>query len=326
MSSNRYLFITFAFLIALPTACRSVNDSSTPGPDEEARAPADQAAGTAPAVESGDVPEDRVYLIERVDDVAIVQLYADGFNRLTLKDKRLVWHLYQAAVAGRDIFIAQKCEQGLEIRDLLEEIITHPAKVDPARLAAIRRYTKLFWVNNSPYNAITSRKNVMRLTEEALTQAAAAAQESGAKLPTRAGESVKDLVARLAPMLFDPDYMPMVTTKNPEGGQDILSASAVTFYGEGVTLRDLEGFEEAYELNSTVVKGAGGKLKEIVWRAGDAARAIPAGLYAEEIERIVTHLENARKFAPAATAEALTALVRAYRSGSVEDLRAYDLA
>ena len=46
----------------------------------------------------------RPYLLERVDDAAIVQLYADGFGDLSLKEKTLVWHLYQAAIAGRDIF------------------------------------------------------------------------------------------------------------------------------------------------------------------------------------------------------------------------------
>ena len=53
-------------------------------------------------------PADRKYLLERVDDAAVVQLYADGFSSLPLKQKTLIWHLYQAALAGRDIFIDQK--------------------------------------------------------------------------------------------------------------------------------------------------------------------------------------------------------------------------
>ena len=51
---------------------------------------------------------DRKYLLDRVDDAAVVQLYADGFSSLPLKQKTLIWHLYQAALAGRDIFIDQK--------------------------------------------------------------------------------------------------------------------------------------------------------------------------------------------------------------------------
>ena len=46
--------------------------------------------------------------LERIDDVAVVQLYADGFEKLPLREKILTYHLSQAAVAGRDIFIDQK--------------------------------------------------------------------------------------------------------------------------------------------------------------------------------------------------------------------------
>ena len=80
-------------------------------------------SGSAPAKHALEAPPadpDRQYLIERVGDVAIVQLYADGFEGLELKDKLLVWHLYQAAIAGRDIHYQQKSAQGLELRELVE--------------------------------------------------------------------------------------------------------------------------------------------------------------------------------------------------------------
>ena len=34
------------------------------------------------------------YLLERVDAVAGVHLYADGFNPIDLREKMLIWHLY----------------------------------------------------------------------------------------------------------------------------------------------------------------------------------------------------------------------------------------
>ena len=36
------------------------------------------------------------------------------------------------------------------MRDLLEEIITHADGIDAETLAAIERYTKLFWINVGP--------------------------------------------------------------------------------------------------------------------------------------------------------------------------------
>src|SRR6266850_7507490 len=66
---------------------------------------------------------DRKYLLERVDDAAVVQLYADGFSALPLRDKTLIWHLYQAAIAGRDVFIDQKHRSALEMRSILDQIV-----------------------------------------------------------------------------------------------------------------------------------------------------------------------------------------------------------
>ena len=54
------------------------------------------------------VTAERRYLLEQVDDAAVVQLYADGFAALSLREKMLVWHLYQAALAGRDIYYDQR--------------------------------------------------------------------------------------------------------------------------------------------------------------------------------------------------------------------------
>ena len=44
----------------------------------------------------------------------------------------LAWHLYQAALAGRDIFIDQRHEDALAMRGVLEQIVAHPAGVDSA--------------------------------------------------------------------------------------------------------------------------------------------------------------------------------------------------
>src|SRR5690348_11493504 len=94
---------------------------------------------------------ERAFLLERVDEAAVVQVYADGFQALPLNEKILVWHLYQAAIAGRDIFYDQKYAPALEMRDVLEAIVTHADGVDRATLDEITRYTKLFWINSGPH-------------------------------------------------------------------------------------------------------------------------------------------------------------------------------
>ena len=116
------------------------------------------------------------------------------------------------------------------MRRVLEAIVSHPTGVDPATLAEIQRYTKLFWINTGPYNNLTARKFVLKLTPQALAAAAKASGAAGAALPTQPNESVEQLLTRLNPMFFDPNVDPIVTNKTPGPGQDILSASANNLY------------------------------------------------------------------------------------------------
>ena len=58
-------------------------------------------------------PPDRQYLLERVGEAAVVQLYADGFCALSLREKTLVWHLYRAAIAGRCDYVVSFNERHL---------------------------------------------------------------------------------------------------------------------------------------------------------------------------------------------------------------------
>jgi dipeptidyl-peptidase-3 len=261
-------------------------------------------------------PPDRKYLLERVDDAAVAQLYADGFNELPLDQKTLIWHLYQSAIAGRDIYYDQRYAHNLEMRDVLEEIVTHPQGIDAATLAEITRYTKLFWLNTGPYNNLTARKFVLKCTPDAFAAAARAAQKSGAKFPLKAGETLDALLARMRPLFFDAAVDPIVTNKTPGEGKDLLQASANNLY-VGATMKDLEGLKERYALNSRVVK-KDGKLVEEVYRVG--------GRYDKEIRGIVTHLEAAVPFATPTMKEALSALVRFYRTGEEADRVAYDVA
>jgi dipeptidyl-peptidase-3 len=258
------------------------------------------------------MPSERKYLLERVDDAAVAQVYADGFNELPLDQKILIWHLYRAALAGRDIYYDQRHLLSLDMRDLLEEILTHAEGIDPVVLAELERYTKLFWINSGPYNNLTARKFVLKCTPEELAMAASQARRNGAMFPG----SLDRLLARLQPMLFDPAVDPIVTSKSPGRDRDILAASANNLY-HGVTMADLEGFEERYPLNSRLSK-SDGRLVEEVYRVG--------GMYDRQIREIVGHLQAAVPYATPPAAEALRALIRFYETGEDADRVAYDIA
>ncbi|MBE3071692.1 MAG: hypothetical protein IMZ67_01840, partial [Acidobacteria bacterium] len=273
-------------------------------------------SGGPPASTGAPAPAPRTYLLERVDEAAVVQAYADGFASLPLREKTLIWHLYQAALAGRDIYYDQRYAHSLEMRDVLEEIITNPSGVDPVTLAEVQRYTKLFWLNSGPHNNLTARKFVMNGTPEAFAAAVQAASKAGARFPVRPGESLEAMVDRMKPLFFNPSVDPIVTSKNPGPGRDILSSSANNLYA-GVTMKDLAGFREKYPLNSRLVK-QNGRLVEEPYRIN--------GRHGDAIARIVKHLEAAIPFATEPMAKALAALIRFYRTGETADREAYDIA
>lgn len=249
---------------------------------------------------------ERQYLLEQIDEAAVVQLYADGFAALPLNEKILIWHLSQAALAGRDIYWDQRYRHNLEMRDLLEDIIRRAradaSQFDSATLAEIRRFTKLFWINSGPYNNLTARKFVLKCSFEAFS----AALDVGAR-------SISD---ELRAAFFDATSEPLVTNKSPGDGKDIVALSANNMYS-GVSMADLEGFEEQYGLNSRLVKTTSGLVEEV---------ARVDGLYGDHISRISEHLKAALPYATPTMRTALEALITFYKTGEDADRVAYDIA
>jgi len=258
------------------------------------------------------VSDTRQYLLERIDDAAVVQVYADGFRTLSLNDKILVWHLYLAALAGRDIFYDQRHRSNLEIRELLETILQHGEHVEGEVLAEVRRYTKLFWINTGPFNNLTARKFVLNLTRDQLAAAMHGATRAGAIF----ADAPEVLLDRLSPMLFDAAHDAVVTNKTPADGGDMLEASSNNLY-VGVRMSDVANFTERYGLNSRLVR-RGSQLIEEVYRVG--------GRYDAQIREVVRHLHDAIPYAPPGLAASLRALIRFYETGEERDRLAYDIA
>jgi dipeptidyl-peptidase-3 len=72
-------------------------------------------------------------------------------------------------------------------------------------------------------------------------------------------------------------------------------------------------------LNSRVVKGPDGKLREKVYRAGTPDGKIPPGLYATYLKRANGYLAKAQHFADPAQAKVIGDLIRYYQTGEYKD-------
>lgn len=264
-------------------------------------------------------------LIERVGDTGFIQLEADSFKALTPKQQALAYWLSQASIAIDPIIYDQLSAFGLREKRVLEEIVARPAAVDPAVFARIRSYAMLFWANRGNHNEKTTQKFLPPFTFEELTAAAMRVQTAGG-FKTPAGDlpalttatALKAELDELRPAFFDANVEPSITAKTPPAGSDIIRASSNTFY-RGVSLADLTGFVERYPLNSRVVKGPDGKLREDVYRAGTPDKSIAPGVYAVYLGKAIEHLTKAQAVAEPAQAKLIGELIRFYQTGDPKD-------
>ena len=264
-------------------------------------------------------------LVERVGDTGFIQLQSNSFSTLDARQQALAYWLAQAAIAIDPIVYDQLSQYGIRQKRVIEEIMNHTSAIPAASLPKIRQYALLFWANRGTHNENTSQKFLPTFTFEELKEAALKAQANGAfktgyaDLPPLATpDAVQRELEALRPSLFDPNVEPTITAKTPPAGQDILQASSNTFY-RGVSLQDLKTFTEKYPLNSRVVKGPDGVIREEVYRAGTPDGSVAPGLYAVYLKKAIEFLEKARPLADPAQATVIGDLIRFYQTGDPKD-------
>lgn len=292
-----------------------------------ALAPAFMAAcGGEQPVPSGTGSEDSFqYETERFADLGILRYRVPGFEELDLQTKSLLYYLYESTLSGREIMYDQKYPYNLAIKRTLEEIIrNYPGDRDTDDFRALTLYTKRIWFSNGIHHHYSHDKFDPGFDFETF---AAYVRQTPGEFPAREGQSVEDLLGELRPIMFDPSVDPKLVDKS--AGVDHLAASAVNFYGEGLTADEVDAFYDAmrdprdpapvsYGLNSRLIE-VDGRPVEQVWRVG--------GMYTEALEQVVYWLERAVTVAEDdAQRDALEKLIAFYRSGDLEDWDTYNIA
>ena len=260
-------------------------------------------------------PKQTASLVDRVGMTGFIQLEADSFKGLSLDQKLDAYWLSRAAIAVNPIVYDQNSIYGLREKRLLMQILTHSHGIDPVVLKKITDYTKLFLGNRGNHEAFTSTKFLPDFTAQEFSAAARRALRNGGHLGTAA--RLDGELRELRRPVFDPNYQPMTTMKNPPHGGDPLAESGNNLY-HGVTLADLKGFTEKFPLNSRLVK-KNGKLVEQVYRAGTPDGTIPPGLYAKELGQAIQFLKRALPDAPDSQKKVIRDLIRYYQTGARAD-------
>jgi dipeptidyl-peptidase-3 len=271
-------------------------------------------------------------VVERVGDTAFIQLHAPSFQALSPRQQALAYWLTQASIAIDPIIYDQLSAYGLRQKRLLEGIMAHSDGIDPLARMRVAEFAKIFWANRGNHNDLTSQKFMPGFTFEQLRRAAMSAQHAGAFQtpyadlpPLKTPSDLRHELDDLRVSFFDATFEPMTTAKSPVGGKDTIQSSSNTFY-PGLNLEDLKGFQEKYPLNSRVVKGADGKLTELVYRAGTPDGKVPPGVYATFLKRANDCFQKARAYAEPGQAEAIDHLIRYYQTGDYAEWVAFGTA
>lgn len=262
------------------------------------------------------------YIEGRFADIMMLRYRLDNFDKLSLRQKKLVYCLSQAALFGRDITFDQFGKYNLKIRKTLEAVYTsYEGARDSADFKALEEYLKRVWFSSGIYHHYGCDKFQPGFTEKFFIDAVKSVDVD--MLPLEQGRSVKGLCDELLPVMFNPSVLPVKVCK--KDGTDLVVSSACNFY-DGVSQQEVEDYyssvkdmsdEEpvSYGLNSTVVKTEDA-VHEEVWRVG--------GKYDKAIRKIVFWLEKALNFVENERQEnVIELLVKYYKSGDLHVFNEY---
>ncbi|MGN0010745.1 MAG: dihydrofolate reductase [Marinilabiliaceae bacterium] len=235
-------------------------------------------------------------MIDRFADIKILRYHVDGFEKLPLERKVLLFHLSEAALWGRDIYWHQNCADGLRLRKLVEAVYSWQR--DHGCLdERMAEYAKRLWFANGPYHHYSNDKFRPDFSADELSGWAA---QAGA-------DALLD--EEMQRLIFDHGYKAKKVSLDTSG--DIVADSSVNFYQDGISQQEVAEFYKAqarHPLNSQVVKGPDGKLSENVWMSG--------GMYGQAIDRVIYHLAEAKRFAcNELQVKAISQLIGYYESG-----------
>ena len=258
----------------------------------------------------------------RFADIQMLRYRLDGFDKLPLNSKKLIYCLSEATLWGRDITFDQFGKYNLKIRKTLEAVfLSYKGDRQDKEFLALTEYLNRVWFSNGIYHHYGCEKFVPDFSEQFLRNAVENCNKE--LLPLGKGETAEQLIDELSKPVFDPSFMPKRV--NMDEGVDVVKESACNFY-DGVTQKEVEDFYKkqsandddepvSHGLNTTLVK-SDGALTEHVWKIG--------GLYGAAIEHIVFWLNKAKGYAQNdKQRQYIETLVDYYTTGNLKTFNKY---
>ena len=254
------------------------------------------------------------YVVESFSDIQVLRYQVNSFDKLSLKQQKLVYYLYQAGLSGRDMIWDQNYRHNLSIRTALEHIVeNYTGDKSTASWEQFMTYTKKVWFANGIHHHYSMDKFHPDFSRAYFEELLAATNTN--------------LNFEALEVIFNDADLKRVSLNADE---DLILGSANNFYHQNLTEKDVENFYKSrivksdttpieYGLNSKLTKDANGKIYEDVYKVG--------GLYSEAITEVVKWLEKAKEVAENdAQGNALGLLIEYYQTGDLQKWSAYNVA
>ena len=253
--------------------------------------------------------------VDRFADVKVLRYQIPSWDNLSAQQRIYAYHLNQAGLAGRDIMWDCNYRHNLEIRRVLEALVSsEELDKSTAEYADFETYAKRVFFANGIHHHYSNVKFEAAFDRDWFDAACATAGVS--------------LSAEAARAVFDPEFD--AKKVNRADGVDLLLASAVNFHAPDITQAEAEAFYDAkvdadperpvsHGLNSRLSRDENGELFEEVYSA--------RGRYASSIQQIIGHLEAAKGVAENQDqAHALGLLIEYYETGDLNKWDDYNIA
>ena len=254
------------------------------------------------------------YVSEQFGDIKVLRYQVSNWDKLTLKEKELVYYLTQAGTAGRDIMWDQNYKHNLKIRAALENIYQNYSGDKASKdWENFEIYLKRVWFANGIHHHYSMDKIKPDFNQ--------------AYFETLLNDTKTTLSADVVAVLFNDKDNKKVNLDESKG---LISGSAINFYGEGISDKEAEDFYKAikpidkdrpysYGLNSKLVRNSAGKIEEKVWKSG--------GMYGPAIDKVIYWLEKAKTVAEnQKQGDALGLLIQYYKTGDLKTWDDYNIA
>ena len=257
-----------------------------------------------------------VWKTEQFADLKMIRYQVPGWNKLSQDQRKLTYCLTQAGLSGRDMMYDQNNRYNLRVRYMIDE--AHRNFTGDRKTQGWERFhtfAKRVWFSNGIHHHYSNAKIVPECSRDYFEHVVA---KSGVALEADLTEALD--------ALYDPAREQKKVELDAEKG--LVEASAVNFYGPGVTTEEAQAYFDAYALNrnnpvekglnSRLVKADDGSVVEETYKVG--------GLYGAALEQVCYWLEQAQQYAENdKQAAALRHLVDYYRTGDLEKWSLYNI-